>query len=307
MQFRIEHTTEYGYSEPAMESHSEVRVRPRSTLRQVVIQHETSVAPRVPLEGHTDYFGNWVETFSVPFRHQRLVVTSRSTVQTRHLGDPLAGLDLSVSEAVHLYLPKRREMFDFLMPSRHVTFSPLLTAMSAELLPTRLPFVDAVRGLCTHLFRTYKYEPGATTISTPLAEVVAKRRGVCQDFAHLMIALLRLAGIPARYVSGYIETEAQAAAASDGGGDSGDGLLIGATASHGWVEFFTPNRCWVGIDPTNDQLEGERHVQIGVGRDYADVPPLRGVFQGAQQQRLSVKVLVARTPGSDDLPSGEPL
>jgi transglutaminase-like putative cysteine protease len=104
-------------------------------------------------------------------------------------------------------------------------------------------------------------------------------------------------------VSGYIETEAQAESVLNGD-DPSDHPLIGATASHGWVEFFTPNRCWVGIDPTNDQLEGERHVQIGVGRDYADVPPLKGVFQGAQQQRLNVKVLVARTPGAEPAGTG---
>ena len=150
--------------------------------------------------------------------------------------------------------------------------------------------------------------------------MIAKRKGVCQDFAHLFIAILRAAGIPARYVSGYIETEAQANVALSGrdplelhdlqgvipppptgkrgsGPHDHDQPLIGATASHAWVEFCAPNGLWIGIDPTNNMLESERHVQIGIGRDYSDVPPLRGVFKGARKQVLSVKVTVARTPG----------
>ncbi|HEY8965845.1 MAG TPA: transglutaminase family protein, partial [Candidatus Methylacidiphilales bacterium] len=166
----------------------------------------------------------------------------------------------------------------------------------------------------------------------PLDEVIASRQGVCQDFAHLFIGALRASGIPARYVSGYIETDSQAAAAlrADANGHghgNGHGRamgsdllasasripslspakdapgendpLIGATASHAWIEVFAPNGVWVGLDPTNNQIEGERHVQIGIGRDYADVPPLRGVFKGAQKQVLSVKVTVDRTPGGE--------
>jgi transglutaminase-like putative cysteine protease len=129
--------------------------------------------------------------------------------------------------------------------------------------------------------------PGVTDIRTPLGDVLRKRQGVCQDFAHLMIALIRCAGLPARYVSGYLETES---VRSPGG-------LVGATASHAWVEVYLPSGMWVGIDPTNDMLEGERHVQIGIGRDYGDVPPLRGVFKGAKRQQLSVMVTVSRTTG----------
>ena len=321
MKFRVVHTTQYEYSAPAIECYSELRVRPRNTLRQVITNHVTEVVPRVPLEVFTDYWGNWGESLSVPFRHQRLTVTSRCMVQTRPFHNALKGIDLSVSEAAHLQMPRRREFYDFLMPSPLVEITPEVEAMAKKHLNSRSSFATAVLGLNEYIFRQFKYQPGATTISTPVGEVIAKRKGVCQDFAHLFIAVLRAAGIPARYVSGYIETEAQANVALSGrdplelhdlqgvvppslpGGKRGPRdqnqppPLIGATASHAWVEFCAPNGLWIGIDPTNNMLESERHVQIGIGRDYSDVPPLRGVFKGARKQVLSVKVTVARTPG----------
>ncbi len=140
-------------------------------------------------------------------------------------------------------------------------------------------------GLNQHIYKSYTYMPGVTDLRTPLSEVIAKRQGVCQDFAHLMIALVRCAGLPARYVSGYIETYSP--------GD--ERALTGAAASHAWVEIYLPSGLWVGLDPTNDIQEGERHVQLGVGRDYQDVSPLRGFFKGSERQQLSVAVTVSRT------------
>jgi transglutaminase-like putative cysteine protease len=304
MNFDIEHTTEYEYSAPAMESYTELRVRPRNTLRQVVTEHETEVNPRAPLEVFEDYFGNWVEFLSVPYRHKRLIVTSRSEVQTRSFHNPLDALDLTIAESVHLNFPRRRELHDFLVPSMYAPFTDAVEKMTKEVLPCHANFSEAVRRV-NHLLHTeFKYEPGVTDIRTPVDEVIQSKRGVCQDFAHVMIALLRAGGIPARYVSGYIETQTDprlSRAVTDGRPAvmesetprNGNGL-VGATASHAWVEVFAPTGHWVGMDPTNNIFEGEQHVQIAVGRDYADVPPLRGVFKGAQQQLLSVKVRVSR-------------
>jgi transglutaminase-like putative cysteine protease len=315
MHFEIEHTTEYEYSAPAMESYTELRVRPRNTLRQVVLHHETEVHPRTPLEVFTDYYGNWVEFLSVPYRHKRLIVTSRSTVQTRTFKNPLEALDLTISESVHLNLPRRRELYDFLMPSRHAPFTDEVEKLAKELLPHHTSFSEAVRGMNRFLYTQFKYEPGVTDIRTPMDQVIKSRKGVCQDFAHVMIAVLRAGGIPARYVSGYIETEADSSMSElvsddkpaayspaeivarkerDKDKEDDDKPLVGATASHAWVEVFAPTGHWVGLDPTNNIYEGEQHVQIAVGRDYADVPPLRGVFKGSQKQLLSVKVRVSR-------------
>jgi transglutaminase-like putative cysteine protease len=313
MEFRIVHTTQYRYSAPAIESFSELRVRPRQTLRQVVHKHATEVHPRVPLEVFQDYYGNWVESLSVPFRHSQLVVTSRSLVQTRPYQDAMRGLDLTVSEAAHLCWPQRRELYDFLVPSMHVPLGGEIDAIAREHLPRNAPFAESILKLNNFFFKTLKYEPGTTDISTPILEVWEKKRGVCQDFAHLMIAVLRSTGLPARYVSGYIETERQAKIATgqlvpdpeeieddEGEDPEHPKPLIGATASHAWVEIYMPNGHWVGIDPTNNQMEGERHVQIGIGRDYADVPPLRGAFKGAEEQQLKVKVSVARQVGEEN-------
>ncbi|HSI86008.1 MAG: transglutaminase domain-containing protein [Candidatus Methylacidiphilales bacterium] len=312
MHFQIVHTTEYEYSAPAVESYSELRVRPRNTLRQVVNYHTTEVHPRVPLEAYNDYYGNCVETLSVPFRHKRLIVTSRSAVETRPILDPLSGLDLSISEAVRCCWAERRELYDFLMPSQHVPITQQIEDLACELMPADKSFAQAVTELNTWMFKSFKYTPGVTDIRTPISKVLESRQGVCQDFAHLMIALIRAVGLPARYVSGYIETDAAAAASlrkrdrlakrsiasydeEEPEGDKEDPMLIGATASHAWVEIYAPNGHWVGLDPTNNILEGERHVQIGVGRDYGDVSPLRGVFKGPEQQLLSVNVSVVRS------------
>jgi transglutaminase-like putative cysteine protease len=287
MIFNIVHTTAYEYSAPAMESYTELRVRPRQHNLQNVLFHVTEVTPRVALEEFVDYYGNTVECLSVPFRHRILSVTSRSTVETLRRKDALSGLDLTVSEAVRMTWPQRRLLFDYLLPSLHSPIWPELEQLSRELLPSTASFAESILGLNSYIYKNFSYVPGVTDVRTPLSEVLQTRQGVCQDFAHLMIALVRSAGLPARYVSGYIETEPVV----------GEAGLSGATASHAWVEVYLPNGLWLGIDPTNDQLEGERHVQIGVGRDYQDVSPLRGVFKGAKRQQLSVAVTVSRTSG----------
>ena len=290
MFFHIEHTTEYRYSEPATESFSELRLRPRDSLRQKVSRHSTRVEPAVLVESHTDYFGNFVETVSIPFRHPSLVVTSVCDVETKPFNDVLASVQMSVAEARQLHTGQRRELHDFLRPSQIVTFQEGVWKLADEFLSPAAPFSESLRALNTHLFRTLRYRPGATDAGTTVEQFLKVKEGVCQDFAHLMISVCRAAGIPARYVSGYIETDPVLGP----DGEPLDTALIGATASHAWLEIFTPQGLWVGFDPTNDCLEGERHVQIGIGRDYADVPPMKGIFQGSNARSLSVQVRVTR-------------
>ncbi len=290
MFFHIEHTTEYRYSEPATESFSELRLRPRDSLRQKVSRHDTRVEPAVLVESHTDYFGNFVETVSIPFRHPSLVVTSVCDVETKPFNDVLASVQMSVAEARQLHAGQRRELHDFLRPSQIVTFQEGVWKLADEFLRPAAPFSESLRALNTHLFRTLRYRPGATDAGTTVEQFLKVKEGVCQDFAHLMISVCRAAGIPARYVSGYIETDPVLGP----DGEPLDTALIGATASHAWLEIFTPQGLWVGFDPTNDCLEGERHVQIGIGRDYSDVPPMKGIFQGSNAQSLSVQVRVTR-------------
>lgn len=292
MFFHIEHTTEYIYSAPATESFSELRLRPRDSLRQKVSRHVTHLQPAVAVESYLDYFGNHVETISVPFRHNKLVVTSICDVTTYPFIDALSGLDLTLSEARLLYAPRRRELHDFLRPSRLIPFTPALEKLARELLPSADSFAAAIKRLNGYIFSHFEYKHGVTDTQTTVTEFLSARKGVCQDFAHLMICLLRLAGVPARYVSGYIESEPVPVLYSKD--QPVDPALIGAAASHAWVEIYTPNHFWVGLDPTNNIMEGERHIQIGIGRDYHDVPPLQGIFKGRRQQSLSVQVRVLR-------------
>ncbi|HAV62301.1 MAG TPA: transglutaminase family protein [Verrucomicrobiales bacterium] len=283
MQFHIVHITEFDYPTPATEAFSELRLRPRDTPHQAVSHHQTRVSPAVLTDDYTDYFGNHVETMSIPFRHQRLTVTSVCDVFTQPRPDPLASLSLSVCEARLLNREQRRFLHDFSRPSRYVTFTPELREMAAELLPDTGDFTGCLLGLNRHIFENFAYTPGVTNVNTSVAGVLERRQGVCQDFAHVMIGVCRLAGIPARYVSGYIETD-----------PAPEDALVGATASHAWVEVMAPNGFWVGLDPTNNILEGERHVQIGIGRDYYDVPPMKGTFKGPNRQVLSVDVRMTR-------------
>jgi transglutaminase-like putative cysteine protease len=291
MFFHIEHTTEYIYPEPATESFSELRLRPRESLRQRVSYHSTHTEPSVVAESYVDYFGNHVETISIPFRHTSLVVRSVCDVETHVFTDALSGLDLTLSEARQLYRPRRRELFDFLQPSHFISFTPEIAAMSRAMFAPTGSFTELLRSLNTWIFKNFEYRSGVTTWRTTVAEFLTQKKGVCQDFAHLMISLCRCAGIPARYVSGYIESEIIPAH----GTAPADPTLIGWAASHAWVEVFAPNGFWVGLDPTNNIVEGERHVQIGIGRDYHDVPPMQGVFKGRKQQSLNVQVRVMRT------------
>ena len=290
MQFLIEHTTEYIYSAPATEAFSELRLRPRDNLKQRVTRHGTSVQPAVSVDTYTDYYGNIVETIAVPFRHSELRVTSICQVRTFGLNDALSGLDLSISEAHALNHEKRRELHDFLRPSYFIPLDRQIRNMAQELLPPSANFSEALDRLNHHIYSRYRYRPGSTDVSTTVPQFLATGEGVCQDFTHLMIALCRCAGIPARYVSGYIESDPPPSDSS-----RSDSVLIGSAASHAWLEVYAPNGMWIGFDPTNDMREGERHVQIGIGRDYADVPPLKGIFKGSQQQRLSVQVRVVRS------------
>src|SRR5271154_5024601 len=175
MIFNIVHTTAYEYSAPAIESFTELRVRPRRSSRQIVHRHLTEVTPRAALEEFTDYYDNTVECLSVPYRHKCLSVTSRSTVETLPHKDALSGLDLTVSEAVRLNWTHRRELFDFLMPSIHAPITPEIGKLSKQQLRSSASFSESIHKLCTYIYKTFTYMPGVTDIRTPLQEVLRKR------------------------------------------------------------------------------------------------------------------------------------
>ncbi len=284
MRFQVAHTTKYAYEVPASESFAELRVWPQTNESQRVLQRELIIEPEAKVDHYTDYFGNQVEFFSIPHRHSSLTVQATAEVQTFLTAPPHSVLETSVGEARQIFNSTLYQIFDFLQPSQLVPLNAH-RRIRKRFFPQATPLGEALLGLNHWIYKNFAYTPGVTDISTPIAEIVHKRRGVCQDFAHLMLAILRSNGIPARYVSGYIEAYDP---------EQADDALVGAAASHAWVEAYLPGGTWWGLDPTNDQVAGERHIVVAVGRDYHDVAPMRGTYKGANDQQLKVMVSLER-------------
>ena len=277
MRYTIAHRTRYRYPSPVHDSHTVVHLQPRSDVTQYCTRYELSVTPRARVFSYADRFGNDVQHFAILPEHGVLEVIARSQVVTAR-GAPMAPepLPRNLIDAD----PLRDLLWDFLHPSRYVTFGGGLDAFANEV-GTPGPDDDAVAWLqhASHvLFTSFAYDKTTTSVQATVDESVRLRSGVCQDFAHVLIALCRRAGIPARYVSGYVHA---------GGGDT-----LGAEASHAWAEAYLGPRGWIGIDPTNDTWIGDGFVRIAAGRDYHDVSPVRGVFTGASSSIMSVDVAV---------------
>lgn len=298
MRFTVTHTTRYRYQQPAFESFAELRVWPLDGPTQRVLKRRLKLSPQVPVDSYEDYFGNQVECFAISFRHTQLSVSSIAEVETFPGPDLSSALNTPLGDARQIFNSQLYQLYDFLQPTQRVPLYGLK-------LPRGNTFFrenEAIGAACLQLnhwiHQHFTYKPGATDIFTPLPEVLEHRKGVCQDFAHLMLAILRANKLPARYVSGYIE-------AFDP--DDSENKLVGAAASHAWVEILLPGGAWWGLDPTNDQVVGERHVKVAVGRDFDDVSPMRGTYKGAQDQRLNVMVSLARKENKTRPPTGTAL
>ena len=290
MRFTIAHRTRYRYPVPVHESHTIVHLQPRSDATQFCTRYELTVSPRVRVFGYSDRFGNDVQHFAVLPEHDTLEIVAHSQVVTAR-GKPHAPAPLR--RRVIDKNPSIPELWDYLHDSRYVNDGPELQSFAATVGEPG-PHDDAVQWL-KHASKTihdaFEYATGTTTVHATVQESLALRKGVCQDFAHVLIGLCRRAGIPARYVSGYVHAA--------GGGDT-----LGAEASHAWVEAFLGPAGWVGIDPTNDTWIGDRFVRIATGRDYRDVSPVRGVYVGASSSTMSVDVAVeALSPAQQREPS----
>lgn len=302
MKFRVVHRTRYDYSQPVVLAHSEARVRPRPTPAQTCGACTIAVDPLPAVRAeHVDAFGNTVLYFAVQDPHQSLTVTATSEVEVRALTAPSASPDwdaavrlLHESAAAETRLARQ-----FILDSPNAAASPALRAYAAPSLPPGRPLLDAVAELSRRIHHDFVFDPESTTVATPLAEVLAQRHGVCQDFAHLAIACLRAHGLAARYVSGYLETEPP----------PGQERLQGADVSHAWFAVYVPDAGWVDFDPTNDLLPTDRHVTTAWGRDYSDVTPLKGVIFGGGPHTLEVSVDMVRlnedVPGSRTQDPGE--
>lgn len=289
MNYSITHKTVYTYFKPVSLCHNILRLVPRNTERQVCRNVTVKILPEpTTLREYEDFFGNRVIYFSIEKQHAQL------TVQVNSMIGKIAG----GAREINLYQNATIETEDLVADRqeageiRQFIFETPMTAWDAEIagyarvsfLPGR-PVLEATRELMRRIYTDFKFTPGVTTVSTPLAEVMRQRKGVCQDFAHLAIACVRSVGLPARYVSGYIETISPAGAEK----------LIGVDASHAWFSVYIPNMGWLDFDPTNNLLPGDQHITIGWGRDYADIAPMKGIIQSSGSHRLAVSVDVRRT------------
>jgi len=285
MNYRITHRTTYAYSESVAVSHHAARLRPRDTDTQQCKEYTLSFDPEPDhFTEHTDSFGNLVSCFSIQKLHARFEVTSRSLVTLSRVLQPEPAQTPPWEAVAAMF--RDPVPADLLDPCQFVFRSPLLIhemPLREFALPSfkkDRPVLAAAADLCARIHREFVFDPKATTISTPLAEVLAKKRGVCQDFAHLAIASLRAMGLPARYVSGYLRTHPPA----------GKPRLVGVDASHAWVSCFVPGFGWVDIDPTNDCFTSLDHITVAIGRDFSDVSPVRGIITGGGKHSVGVGV-----------------
>jgi transglutaminase-like putative cysteine protease len=283
MRFEITHTTDYRFEQPASEAYIEARLTPPDRPSQRILSHEIAFDPVAAASTYSDYFGNPTSFYSMVKRHERLTVTNRLRVETAVPSLPSSALELSVGEARQIFSSVSTDVFDYLRASPAIATGGEATKWGRRFLPPDATLGEALHALNGAIHREFRYTSGATDNWTPLFEIWKERAGVCQDFAHIMISVLRTSGLPARYVCGYIETDGEK-----------DGRLVGAVATHAWVEALVPGMEWVALDPTNNQWCGERHVAVSFGRDFADATPLRGTFKGSGGQKMSVKVRMRR-------------
>lgn len=288
--YRVRHLTTYAYSGRIDLCHSVAHLAPREDSGQEVLSHRIDVTPAPHFQAQReDYWNNGTSYFEIQGSHDRLEVLSTLTV-VKQVGDapvPKSGVawdDTKGSPKPGDHDAKGLYFANFLLPTKTC---PFVEGLDAFLEPSLTPGKDSmelVSELMTRVYKEFSYVPGATDTMTPLETLLEEKKGVCQDFAHVMIAGLRKIGIPARYVSGYLETIPP----------PGQEKLQGADATHAWIEAYSAATGWVGFDPTNDRIPAHQHIKIAHGRDYFDVQPLKGLFVGSGGQALSVEVDVER-------------
>jgi transglutaminase-like putative cysteine protease len=290
MFYAVRHFTRYRYSRPVWQSVMEVRMHPRSEYMQRCFTFQLSVSPRARIFSYTDHLGNLVHHFDIPAAHRQLTIIADSLVdvdEPQPLPDSVGG---EVWDELEQMI-EREDYWDMLRPSHFACTSPELEELAREFGIDKRNGQDPLellRNLNSKLYRAFAYVKQSTSVDSPIEVALRSRQGVCQDFAHVMTALVRNLRIPCRYVSGYLYHDAFHEDRSAEG------------ASHAWVEALLPGLGWIGFDPTNDLIVGGRHIRTAIGRDYADVPPTVGTMKGSAQGELQVRVRV--TPSEAILP-----
>jgi len=290
MKYKVRHYTEYSYEEAVSTCFNRLCLVPLTFPSHTCISNEINVVPAADeLVTRTDFFGNNITFLSIFKEHQKLRISSSSIVNIEHRVNAELAFSSSflwndVQRFLHEQPGNFHDVIQFTLPSHHVPYSEVIRKFAEDCFPENATLWEACNGIMRKIYSMLEFKPGFTTINTPVETVVKNRKGVCQDFAHLMIACLRNMGLPARYVSGYIETIPP----------PGKEKLVGTDASHAWVSVYFPNIGWVEFDPTNNLLPDYKHITTAFGRDYNDVAPVKGIVFSSGQQKLTVKVDVER-------------
>ncbi|MEM7681343.1 MAG: transglutaminase family protein [Planctomycetota bacterium] len=308
--FRIRHLTRYEFEAPVREAVMEARLQPRDDQGQSVVAFDLSISPRVPVSSYRDWAGNTVHHFDIPRTHTHQEVAAESVVRVdwsaRQQDFPQA-----LPEDTWQHYAQLRAMpenIDMVLASTFAHRSDRLADLTQTLEVGRAKDPLSTVWHASHaIYMHFAYKPESTQVDSPIDDAIESRSGVCQDFAHILIALLRGLGIPARYVSGYLvpESEEQDQKKDPGSVDGGAGAQP-AEASHAWVEAMLPTLGWVGIDPTHDRWAFDGYIRTAIGRDYADVPPVRGVYRGSAESELTVAVEVTLLDGPPSTASAPP-
>ncbi|SHJ08621.1 Transglutaminase-like enzyme, putative cysteine protease [Malonomonas rubra DSM 5091] len=290
MRFRVTHITAYEYKDAVALCRNQAYLLPRQTPWQHCLISTLEIDPQpVDLRERLDPFGNRVSHFALQHAHKKLTVTAKSEIKIKTDPERFAAANRNSWDQLIPQLrsnksPEILAALPFLYDSPLAGSSSALSDYARPSFPNGRPLADAAMDLMSRIYQDFTYQPGVTTVATPLSQVLKTRQGVCQDFAHLGVACLRSLGLPARYVSGYIETLPP----------PGQPRLVGADASHAWFSVFTGDAGWLDFDPTNNQLIADQHVTVAWGRDFDDVSPLRGVALGGGEHSVQVSVDVER-------------
>lgn len=295
MKYRIEHRTHYLYGEAVSLCHNLAHIIPLNSAQQHCLERQIQITPQpIAYREYDDYFGNRAIYFSIEEPHTELIVTIQSLVELDEISSQLLiertlAWDQVRDLLIEAPTPALRLAQEYRLPSSMVESLPELADYAQPSFPPGQPLRTAVHDLTRRIYREFAFDPHFSSVATPLTEVLAHRRGVCQDFAHLAIGCLRAMGLAARYLSGYLETAPP----------PGKPRLVGADASHAWFSTFDPEEGWLEFDPTNDRTPNHQYITVAQGRDYADVAPLKGViFGGGESHQLKVSVDVLGLPDS---------
>jgi transglutaminase-like putative cysteine protease len=280
--YSVRHVTTFRYEPAVRESVMEVRLQPRSEANQRCLSFTLDITPPANITQYRDFTGNTVHHFDIAGAHREVKVSAHSTVQVQAAPAPRSseGGDWADLDA----LTAGDDYWEMMLPSDFAHSGDALGQLSKELrCERRCAPLELLTKLNEGIYELFSYVPNSTKVDSPIEEALQSRQGVCQDFAHIMIALVRSLRIPCRYVSGYLFHREE--------NGHKDRSLEGA--SHAWVEALVPRLGWTAFDPTNNLIGGDRHIRVAIGRDYADVPPTRGVYKGEAQSELSVAVTVS--------------